>query len=216
MRLRLLKRAFPWFHADEPQPAQEGTVVAVGEKVVLREKRLSDVDDDYAWRTDEELSRLDATRPITMSFDAFRRHSREEMQYATSSSKRLAIDTRDGVHIGNCMYYDINRRRGVTELGIMIGDRRYWGMGYGTDAVRTLLDHIFTTTDLDSVYLHTLRWNDRARQSFTKAGFREIRSVFRNGLDFVRMEIRRDEWETARPLEVDTNDVPEKNGSHTP
>ena len=113
-----------------------------------------------------------------MSFEAYRTYAREEMRYATSTSKRLAIDTHDGVHIGNCMYYDINRRRGVAELGIMIGDRRYWGAGYGTDAVRTLLNHIFTTTDLDSVYLHTLKWNDRARQSFAKAGFREMRTVF--------------------------------------
>ncbi len=206
----MLKKAFPWLYEDDQEPAEEGAVVQVGNKVVLREKRQSDIDDDYGWRVDEELSRLDATRPITMSFEAFRNYAREEMRYATSTSKRLAIDTHDGVHIGNCMYYDINRRRGVAELGIMIGDRSYWGAGYGTDAVRTLLDHIFTTTDLDSVYLHTLRWNDRARQSFAKAGFRELRTVFRNGYDFVRMEIRRDEWEGDLP-EASQSDG---NGSH--
>ena len=206
----MLKRAFPWLYEHDPEPAEEGAVVEVGEKVVLREKRRSDIDDDYGWRVDEELSRLDATRPITMSFEAYRTYAREEMRYATATSKRLAIDTHDGIHIGNCMYYDINRRRGVAELGIMIGDRRYWGAGYGTDAVRTLLNHIFTATDLDSVYLHTLKWNDRARQSFAKAGFREMRTVFRNGYDFVRMEIRRDEWETA----PSADDGPDRNGSH--
>ena len=195
----MLKKAFPWLYVDDAEQAEEGAEVAVGEKVVLREKRRSDIDDDYGWRVDEELARLDATRPITMSYEAYRSYAREEMLYATSTSKRLAIDTRDGVHIGNCMYYDINRRRGVAELGIMIGDRRYWGAGYGTDAVRTLLYHIFTTTELKSVYLHTLKWNDRARQSFAKAGFREMRTVFRNGYDFVRMEIRRDQWEAADP-----------------
>ena len=206
----MLKKAFPWLYEVDPEPAEEGAVVQAGEKVVLREKRRSDIDDDYGWRVDEELSSLDATRPITMSYEAFRNYAREEMQYATSTSKRLAIDTHEGVHIGNCMYYDINRRRGVAELGIMIGDRRYWGAGYGTDAVRTLLDYIFTTTDLESVYLHTLKWNDRARQSFAKAGFREMRTVFRNGYDFVRMEIGRDEWEAGRSAE----DGPDRNGSH--
>jgi len=201
-----LRKAFPWLYEGNRQPVEEGLIVATGEKVILREKSLSDVDGDYAWRTDDELSRLDATRPITMSYDSFLRYSQEEMQFTSPSSKRLAIDTLDGVHIGNCMYYDINHRRGETELGIMIGDRKYWGMGYGTDVVRTLLRHIFTTTSLDRVYLHTLDWNDRARQSFAKSGFRETRNVLRSGLDFVEMEIRRDEWKALNPVAVSAED----------
>ncbi len=210
-----MKKAFPWLYNDNRQPVEEGSVIASGEKVILREKSLSDVADDYAWRTDEELSRLDATRPITMSYDAFMRYSREEMHYSSSMSKRLAIDSHDGVHIGNCMYYDINHRRRETELGIMIGDRRYWGLGYGTDAVRTLLTHIFTATDLERVYLHTLDWNDRAKKSFSKAGFREMRSVFRSGFDFMKMEISRAEWEALSPIAFSPDDEsPQINGTH--
>ena len=37
-----------------------------GEKVILREKRLEDSANDYAWGTDEELARLDATIPFKM------------------------------------------------------------------------------------------------------------------------------------------------------
>ena len=166
-----------------------------GEKVVLREKRPEDVPDDYAWRSDEELARLDATRPLSMSFQDFINYSEEEISYPSDRSKRLAIDTLDGKHIGNCMYYDINVRRGSTEMGVMIGDREYWGRGYGTDSVGTLLRHIFTTMSLNRVYLHTLEWNARARRSFAKAGFRELKKVHRNGMDFVLMEIWRTEWE---------------------
>ena len=166
-----------------------------GEKVVIREKRLEDASDDYAWRTDEELARLDATRPINMSFDEFQRFSRDELGHSGAHSKRLAIDTLDGRHIGNCMYYDIDSRRGQTELGIMIGDRDYWDKGYGNDSVNLLLAHIFTTTPLIRVYLHTLDWNLRARRSFAKSGFQESKSVRRSGMDFVLMEISRPDWE---------------------
>jgi RimJ/RimL family protein N-acetyltransferase len=100
------------------------------------------------------------------------------------------------------MYYDINTRRGETELGVMIGDREYWGRGYGTDSVLTLVGHIFTTMSLNRVYLHTLEWNARARRSFAKAGFRELRNVRRNGMDFVLMEIWRTQWE-QRSSETD-------------
>ena len=193
-----MRKAFPWLRHEEAG-ADDDRVVMRGEKVVLREKLMSDAADDYAWRTDEELSRLDATRPITMSYEAFYRYSREEMQFEVPTSKRLSIDTLDGRHIGNCMYYDVNLRKGEAELGIMIGDREFWGRGYGSDAVKALLNVIFTNVN---VYLHTLEWNERARKSFSKAGFREFKPVSRGGYKFVQMEIFRSEWEKLREVEA--------------
>jgi len=163
--------------------------------VVLREKRIEDALDDYTWRVDEELAKLDATRPLNMAYNDFLRYSQEEIDYPSSRSKRFAIDDLTGKHIGNCMYYDIDTRRGETELGIMIGDRAYWSRGYGTDAVDTLLKYIFTETNMKRVYLHTLEWNLRAQKSFGKSGFRQLKRVRKRGLDFIQMEVLRDEWE---------------------
>ena len=192
-----MRKALPWLRG-EARPEKDGKVRIEGTKVVLREKLLSDIANDYAWRTDEELAKLDATRPIRMSYDEFFRYSREELFYNSSSSKRLGIDTFDGHHIGNCMYYDIDSRRGEAELGIMIGDRDYWGKGYGADAVEALLRHLFTTTGLDRVYLHTLDWNRRAQQSFGKAGFKQLGVVRRTGMDFIKMEVLRRDWESRQ------------------
>ena len=190
-----MKRALPWLR-NRREPGQASRVEIRGRKVLIREKRIEDVADDYAWRTDEELSRLDATQPLRMSFSDFARFSREEIVFNSPASQRLAIDTLDGLHIGNCMYYDINLRRGEAELGIMIGNRDYWGMGYGTDSVDALLDHIFTTTDLGRIYLHTLDWNLRAQRAFGKSGFREVKKVRRSGFDFLLMHILREDWES--------------------
>jgi len=206
----LFKKALRWPRGGEENAGD--ALYVVGEKVLLRDKRISDIPDDYAWRRDPELSKLDATLPMQMSYDDYRRYAREELSYNSRWSKRFAIDTLEasdngevegdepepGRHIGNCMYYDIDERRGETELGIMVGDRDYWGEGYGTDAVRTMLDYIFTSTKLSKVYLHTLTWNDRARMSFTKSGFVEIMEIRRNSMDFMRMEIARQDWEAAR------------------
>ena len=173
-----------------------------GQKVVLREKRIEDAPDDFAWRSDEELAKLDATRPLNMTYDDFLRYARTEIDDPGPRSKRLAIDTLDRRHIGNFMYYDLDLRRGEAELGIMIGDRDYWGKGYGSDAIRAVQDYIFTQTTLTRVYLHTLEWNERARRSFTKAGMREVKTVRRSGMKFVRMEMLRHEWETLREAEA--------------
>ncbi len=192
-----MRRAFPWPRkkpkAGEPEADDE--VVVEGEKVLLREKWVEDAADDYAWRTDEELARLDATRPLRMSYADFLRYSSEELSFPSPRSRRFAIDTLDGKHIGNCMCYDIDLRDGEAELGIMIGDRDYWGKGYGTDSVGLLLRYIFTGTTIARVYLHTLDWNHRAQRSFAKAGFREVKTVRRSGKDFVLMEVYRSEWE---------------------
>ena len=135
-----------------------------GRRVVLRSKRPEDALGDYRWRIDEELAFLDATTPLKMSFQEYEHFYHGEIRTPMPWARRFAIDTLNGKHIGNCMCYDIDTKRGQAELGIMI-DREYWSQGYGTDTVDALLTHIFTTTSLQRVYLHTLDWNHRARRS---------------------------------------------------
>lgn len=189
-----LKKVFQWNRRSRSELSTQENFIIDGAKVVLRQKRIEDAFHDYQWRIDPELSKLDATFPLRVRYKEFVRFSLDEIEYPSRRSRRLAIDTKDGVHIGNCMYYDLDERRGQTELGIMIGDRDYWDGGYGTDAVVTLVGHIFKTiSSINKVYLHTLEWNSRARKSFAKAGFVEVREVKRDGQNFVLMETVRSE-----------------------
>ena len=189
-----MKKVFQWNRRSRSELSTQENFIIDGTKVVLRQKRIEDAFHDYQWRIDPELSKLDATFPLRIRYKEFVRFSLDEIEYPSKRSRRLAIDTKDGVHIGNCMYYDLDERRGQTELGIMIGDRDYWDGGYGTDAVVTLVGHIFKTiSSINKVYLHTLEWNSRARKSFAKAGFVEVREVKRDGQNFVLMETVRSE-----------------------
>ena len=169
-------------------------VLLEGNLVVLRPKVPEDAVSDYSWRADPELAGLDATAPINLSLEDYVRLYRDDLAHPRPWSLRLAIETRDGRHIGNCMYYDIDRAKRQAEFGIVIGDRSYWGKGYGTDAVMTVLDHAFSGTDLERVYLHTLTENKRAQRSFGKAGFKPVRPVSRDGFDFILMEVWREGW----------------------
>ena len=165
-----------------------------GKKTILRDKCLDDAHDDYRWETDPELAELDATRPVKTSFFRYRLDFADELRLPVSTSRRFAVDTLDGKHIGNCAYYNINERHHETELGIMIGERDYWDKGYGEDVVATLVDHIFGETRLDRVYLKTLANNYRAQTCFKRAGFKPYVRMIRDGYDFLFMEIRRREW----------------------
>ncbi|MDP9410890.1 MAG: GNAT family N-acetyltransferase, partial [Actinomycetota bacterium] len=46
----------------------------------------------------------------------------------------------DGSYVGRCGLYNIDRTARHAELGIGIGEREYWGRGYGREAVGLLLD----------------------------------------------------------------------------
>ena len=177
------------------EPQVRTNLRLVGDLTVLRSKVMEDAEADYSWRIDPELASLDATRPVTLSLKEYLRYHRDDVRYPSPWSVRMAIDTRDGKHIGNCMYYDIDAEKSQCELGIMIGDRNYWSKGYGTDVVKTAVTHIFQTTKLERVYLHTLTNNYRAQKSFRKAGFIPIFEKQRDGYEFVFMEIRRGIWE---------------------
>lgn len=176
----------------------------LGELVVLRSKRMEDAEADYRWRIDPELAALDATRPITITLKEYSRYHRDDLQFPSPWSVRFAIETIDGHHIGNCMYYDIDTDNARAELGIMIGDRGYWSSGYGTDAVKAMLRHIFKKTRLNTIYLHTLLENERAQRAFKKAGFSRDGEVRKDGYSFLRMEITREEWLAQQSSESDS------------
>ena len=165
-----------------------------GARVVLRDKRLDDAEQDYIWRSDPELARLDAAYPLTMSFDRFLKLFEDQLRYPPPGSHHFSTETLEGKVIGNCMYYDFDSVNLQTELGIVIGDRDYWSNAYGYDAVTTLLDYLFTEKHMKRVYLHTLEWNQRAQRSFEKSGFQAVKPVRRMSYDFILMEVLRADW----------------------
>ncbi|MGY8881356.1 MAG: GNAT family N-acetyltransferase [Dehalococcoidia bacterium] len=213
MKRESWKKLWPFMKGEQEATTE---LRLVGEITVLRTKSMDDAEADYSWRIDPELAGLDATRPVTLSFTEYLRYHRDDVAYPSPWSVRMAIDTSDGRHIGNCMYYDINSEKLQCELGIMIGDRDYWSQGYGTDVVKTALAHIFTTTELERVYLHTLSTNLRAQKSFTKSGFKPLRDVRRDGYEFILMEIWRKEWESANPVEARSQSADTSSKSTSP
>jgi RimJ/RimL family protein N-acetyltransferase len=177
--------------------------VLKGQKVVLREKRLEDASKDYTWRSDDELARLDAAPTLRIPFENFLDSYADELARPSRRRRRFAIETLDGEHIGNCMYYNIDERKGAAEVGIMIGDREYWDQGHGSDVVTTLLDYIFSTTKLERVYLNTLEWNTRAQRCFEKCGFVRSKRQRRFHNNFITMDIYRSSWQHRTTLKDD-------------
>ena len=178
--------------------ATHDQVVAVGRRVRLRHKQLSDARRDYTWRRDPDLTRHDAARPTILTYEEFLAQAADELQHPPHPYRRtFAVEAFDGEHIGNVMYYNLDTARREVELGITIGNEAYWGHGYGSEAVTLLLRHLFGETVVERVYLHTLDWNVRAQKSFTRAGFHICGKARRGEYRFLVMDIWRDQMAVA-------------------
>jgi RimJ/RimL family protein N-acetyltransferase len=169
-----------------------------GEKVNLREKKMSDVRNDYKWQSDTELAGLDAAPVLTMAFSVYLLGYSVEVHRKTAHRYPLAVETLEGKHIGNCTLYDVNIKIGEAQLGIMIGERDFWNRGYGTDAVTAMVDYAFQTANLKRIYLKTLDWNVRAQKCFAKCGFIPCGEMRRNSNNFILMELTREQWGKTR------------------
>ena len=87
------------------------------------------------------------------------------------------------------------------ELRIAIGEKRYWGKGYGKDAVKKNLKYCFIEEKLYKVFLYVLEWNEVAFNLYTKCGFKvegKLRKHIKQGdgkyYDAYFMGILRDEF----------------------
>lgn len=172
-------------------------------KIVLRNKRMSDARKDYEWQKDPELAWLDAAPPLDCRFDEYLTDYGSELFFPPPDRRSFAVDTLNGKHIGNCVYYNIDESRSEAELGIMIGDRHYWDRSYGTDTVKVLLDHIFHCTDLNRIYLKTLVSNNRAQKCFEKCNFKPCGHLEKDGYRFLLMDLSREQWREKQRRDTD-------------
>lgn len=148
-----------------------------GHKTFLRrfEDRMSDAEIArlYAWSRDTELLQLSGGTPTDLSESEFRDHVRSERLYGPTNRRMFLMFARDTMElIGRIGIFAIDWNRRDAELGVVIGAREYQNRGYGRDAARTLLRHLFTSSSLNLIYLYTFQENVRAQHAFAAAGFR--------------------------------------------
>jgi len=143
----------------------------VGENITLRGITSSDFPDMMKWQKDNDVVRYDPSvgSPIVVV--------------------SLSIDTLDGIHIGQCSLYDLTAYD--VQLGIRIGDKNYWNMGYGTEAVELLSKYGFETMNVNRIWLKVLPENIGAIRCYEKCGYRNCGALYLYGYNFITMELWR-------------------------
>lgn len=168
-----------------------------GQKTVLRAPEMSDVPLLTKWVNDPEVRRFVSTRiaPVTEAGEV------EWVKRANSDDKsvRLIIEA-DDKPIGTMGIHGINLADRRCTTGAMIGEKEYWGRGYGTDAKMILLHHAFNTIGLRKVCSDVIAYNERSLRYSLKCGYKEEGRrkdhIFREGKfwDLIELGLFKENW----------------------
>lgn len=113
---------------------------------------------------------------------------------------RMMIQTDEGEPIGIIGYRNMNIQERRCKIIIFIGEKKYWGSGYGTDAMKAFLRFLFNRWNMHRVEIDTWDGNERAIKSYKKCGFieegrlREARFVDGQYRDEILMGLLRKEF----------------------
>ena len=169
----------PNVRIEEAPPSWQRDIVSpayvIGPRVSLRHVSLgfsrAEVERQYYWGLDEELQYWSGSVPTAPSLAQFEIDVQSWSHQRDVRRDRFAILDEQRYFIGMISYYNVVFDRGQAELGIYIGDRSCWSRGYGTEAILTLLGHLFRHTDLKVMFLTTYASNARAQAAYRKCGF---------------------------------------------
>jgi RimJ/RimL family protein N-acetyltransferase len=109
-----------------------------------------------------------------------------------------------GTAIGSCFLFGIDRRNGSALSGMMIGERRLWGRGYGTQAVRLRTAFAFDDLNLERLETSSIAANEGMHRALQRSGYRIIarrsRQFFIDGRwhDEYVFELLRGDWTAGR------------------
>lgn len=168
----------------------------------LRAPERIDIPAFLKWFNDPEVTEfLDLEPPMGME--------QEEAWFDSLSKSEediFSIDTLDGKLIGNVGLVNTDWVARKVLIGIVIGEKEYWGKGYGTDAMLTLLRYLFEELNMNRVFLGTDWANKRAISCYENCGFviegllRQHRWKRGRYRDYLIMSILREDWD-SRQLE---------------
>lgn len=147
----------PWSMKDAPSLAQYANNINV----------WNNVRDVFPHPYTEE----DAKAYITMV-----QHEEPALNFA------IIVDGKAVGGVGFIPQKDVERFN--AEIGYWIGEP-FWGKGIITEVVRTITQHIFSTTDIFRIFACAYEYNTASMRVMEKAGFRKVgimeKAAFKNG-----------------------------------
>lgn len=172
-----------------------------GKKTRIRPLEESDIDILYQWSSDEEINYWSSGAWPLNTLQS-KDQLIEKFLDSPSDNYRYAILNENDSLIGTIGFKELNIPSRSATLFVVIGNKTYWGHGYGTDAIITFVRFLFNQWNFHRISLDTWDENFRAIRAYEKVGFkiegrqREARFVLGNYHDAILMGLLRHEFLT--------------------
>lgn len=174
----------------------------IGEKVYLSPYTVADAEKWAQWFNDMKTSLLLGDEVYTPTSVV------AEREFIIQSLKQQnhmfgIIDQETDQAIGRIGLFNLHLVDRHAMLGIVIGDQKYWGRGFGQDSINLILDYAFNILNLHNVMLGTFEFNTRSITCYQKVGFKEIgrrrqaRIIAGKKYDEILFDILEEEYESV-------------------
>ena len=144
-----------------------------GERVTLRPFRREDLEALRRWHDDGEVMQFWGERLPLVAEGRFEEELAPGGRFTRfDMNGHFCVCDETDRPIGRLSYEGFRATERHAELGILIGEKDAWSKGYGSEAIRLLLDYLFNQRGAHRVWLTVQARNARAQRAYEKVGFR--------------------------------------------
>jgi len=161
-----------------------------GEKVVLRPMTVGEIPIFYKWATQSDATPFWYDDGRIPTYEEFTQDWKRYYFDGSEPEKgRCFVILVDNRAIGQVNYNEINRETNSVELDIIIAEDVDKNKGYGTNALKTLVNYLFQNMNIQLCWIEAVTKNTRAVRAYQKAGFKITKTFLSNGVECNHMEL---------------------------
>ncbi|MDD5356024.1 MAG: GNAT family protein [Candidatus Omnitrophica bacterium] len=150
-----------------------------GEKVYLSPLSTEDDLTTYAsWLNDKDVTNYLACGMFPTTTEQLKDYIKSFQNNKTGMLLGIFLK-KNSKHIGNTTLHQINWKDRNAQIGILIGDKKSWGKGYGTEVFRLIRDYAFKRLNLHRIYSALVVENKGSLNALKKVGY-EVEGIARD------------------------------------
>lgn len=139
----------------------------------LRKISIDDCNENYLkWMNDPEINKYLESRFTTHTIDSLKDFV-NSMNNSENNVLFAIVDKESDTHIGNIKLGNIHPIHKYADIGLLIGDKNYWGRGIATNAIKLVSEFAFDELNLRKVFAGVYENNIGSIKAFEKCGFKK-------------------------------------------
>ena len=144
-----------------------------GKNVVLRQLKISDWEKSLQWRNNLAIKQMAMMHSFPVTEFVEREWYESVMKSKSDRTIYFTVTTEDDNPIGFVSLTNINYQNRNCYLGIVIGETKNQGKGFGRESIELLIQYAFNTLNLIKISLEVVEKNFAAIKLYKSLGFVE-------------------------------------------